>query len=35
MDRYPPNYIRIVDYDNWAEAMQFLEKERKKLLASD
>ena len=35
MDRYPPNYTRIVDYDNWAQAMQFLEKERKKLLASD
>jgi len=35
MDRYPPNYNRIVDYNNWPEAMQFLEKERKKLLASD
>jgi len=35
MDRYPPTYNRIVDYNNWAEAMQFLEKERKKLLASD
>ena len=34
MDRYPPNYNRIVDYNNWPEAMQFLEKERKKLLAS-
>ena len=28
MDRYPPNYNRIVDYSNWKEAMQFLEKER-------
>tara|TARA_R110000824_G_C14709119_1_gene623636 strand:+ start:114 stop:491 length:378 start_codon:yes stop_codon:yes gene_type:complete len=35
MDRYPPNYTRIVDYNNWTEAMRFLEKERKKLLASD
>jgi len=35
MDRYPPNYNRIVEYSNWAEAMQFLEKERKKMLASD
>jgi hypothetical protein len=35
MHRYPPNYNRIVDYNNWSEAMQFLEKEKKKLLASD
>ena len=35
MDRYPPNYNRIVDYNNWSGAMQFLEKEKKKLLASD
>ena len=35
MDRYPSNYKRIVDYSNWKEAMQFLEKERQKLLASD
>ena len=35
MDRYPPNYKRLVDYSNWKEAMQFLEKERQKLLASD
>ena len=34
MKRYPPTYNRIVDYGNWKEAMQFLEKERKKLLAS-
>jgi len=35
MDRYPSTYKRIVDYSNWQEAMQFLEKEKKKLLASD
>tara|TARA_R110000824_G_scaffold191891_3_gene373695 strand:- start:3707 stop:4084 length:378 start_codon:yes stop_codon:yes gene_type:complete len=35
MARYPSNYSRIVEYNNWTEAMQFLEKERKKLLASD
>jgi len=35
MHRYPPTYKRIVEYNNWKEAMQFLEKERKKLLASD
>jgi hypothetical protein len=35
MDRYPPTYNRIVDYGNWKEAMQFLEKEKKKMLASD
>jgi len=34
MDRYPPTYKRIVEYDDWKEAMQFLEKERKKMLAS-
>ena len=35
MQRYPSNYSRIVEYSNWPEAMQFLEKERKKTLASD
>lgn len=35
MDRYPPTYKRIVEYYDWNGAMQFLEKERKKLLASD
>jgi len=35
MDRYPPTYKRIVEYNDWKEAMQFLEKERKKTLASD
>ena len=35
MDRYPPTYKRIVEYNNWKEAMQFLEKERKKMLASN
>ena len=34
MERYPSNYNRIVEYNNWTEAMQFLEKERKKILAS-
>ena len=35
MERYPPTYKRIVTYSNWKEAMQFLEKERKKILASE
>lgn len=35
MARYPANYNRIIEYNDWKEAMQFLEKERKKVLASD
>tara|TARA_R100001594_G_scaffold146804_1_gene198763 strand:- start:267 stop:680 length:414 start_codon:yes stop_codon:yes gene_type:complete len=31
IDRYPPNYRKIVQYRNWNEAMNYFEKQRKNI----
>jgi len=31
IQRYPPNYKKIVQYRNWTEAMNYFEKQRKKI----
>ncbi len=31
IERYPPNYRKIVHYRNWNEAMKYFEKQRKKI----
>lgn len=31
IDRYPPNYRKIVQYRNWSEAMNYFEKQRKNI----
>ena len=35
IERYPPNYKKIVQYRNWAEAMKYFEDQRKKICNLD
>ena len=35
IERYPPNYRKIVRYRNWTEAMKYFEDQRKKICNLD
>jgi len=35
IQRYPPNYKKIVQYRNWTEAMNYFEKQRKNICNLD
>jgi len=35
IERYPPNYRKMVRYRNWTEAMKYFEDQRKKICNLD